>query len=192
MSEIIHKVLTEPVEKANDDGAYRFVISSEDVDLVGDIVVQAGLTPVSERIPAQVDHSGKMADMIGVWRNLQTRAKKTYADLHLFERGVSPMADMVRQLLDMKVQLAASIGFVPIDDEYEFIEGGRGIRFLRSILHETSVVVTPANPTALSVVKSHGFDPARLRTSAQPKSVHQNILRARSMIRRADKTLSIR
>ena len=187
MNDIVRKTIDATVEKAPDSEGYRFVISSEEPDLMRDIVVQSGLTPVADRIPAQVDHSGKMADMVGLWKNFVVRAKKTYADLHLFERGISKTADMVRVLLEQNVQLAASIGFVPLDDEYEFLDTG-GIKFLKTQLIETSVVVVPAHPQALSIIKSAGIDPALLRTSA-PKPSHQTILKARHVLRRADTTL---
>ena len=187
MNDIVRKTIDATVEKAPDSDGYRFVISSEEPDLMRDIVVQSGLTPVAERIPAQVDHSGRMADMVGVWKNFVVRAKKTYADLHLFERGISNTSDMIRMLLDQKVQLAASIGFVPEEDEYEFLDSG-GIKFLKSKLIETSVVVVPANPHALSIIKSAGIDPAALRMSA-PKPSHHTILKARHVLRQADMTL---
>jgi hypothetical protein len=146
------------VTRSPTSGLPRFVISTEDVDLEGDVVVQSGMAPVSDRIPAQVDHSGKMRDLIGHWENIKTQGKRTFADLVLFERGLSPIADMVRSLHDAGVRLAASIGFVPDYEEggYELIrdsanEWVTGIKFLKSTLIEASIVVVPANPGALSV-----------------------------------------
>ena len=186
---IVHKIFdTQSVQKSADGTGYRFVISSEAPDLVKDIVVQAGLTPVSERIPAQVDHSGKMEDMIGTWSNLKTVSKKTFADLQLFEPGISKMADMVRKLLDQKVQLGASIGFRP--DEYEPLKSG-GYKFIKSVLHEVSVVVVPAQQEALSLVKSYGIDPERLRPSTSaPSETHKSLLRAKLAIRAAERRVS--
>lgn len=147
------------VTKSPRTGGPRFVISTEQVDLQGDIVVQAGLRPVAERIPAQVDHSGKMRDLIGWWDNITTSGKRTVADLILFDKGVSPMADMVRALHEAGVRMAASIGFhVDRDDptSYELIRDASndwvtGVKYLRSKLVETSVVVVPANPGALTL-----------------------------------------
>ena len=64
--------------KSTSDGRPRYVISTEQLDLQGDIVVQAGLAPVSDRIPAQVDHSGKMRDLIGWWSDIEVRGKPLY------------------------------------------------------------------------------------------------------------------
>jgi len=173
------------VTKSAKTGGPRFVISTEQVDLQGDIVVQAGLTPVADRIPAQVDHSGKMRDLIGWWDNITTTGKKTSADLVLFEPGVSRMADMVRALHDAGVRMAASIGFHP-DTEPGGVELIRdaandwvtGYRFNRSKLVETSVVVVPANPGALSVRsleigKSFGLDAQRFQTFVMSEASQQ-------------------
>jgi hypothetical protein len=141
------------------DGAFRFVITTETRDLMGDVVVQAGREDVSERIPAQVDHSGEMRDLIGYWTNIQTRGLRTFADLVLHAPGLSQAADMVRALLDAGVRMAASIGFTSIKREWirePDTDEGRitGIRFLRWKLIEASIVVVPANPEALSTAKS--------------------------------------
>lgn len=164
------------VTRSAKTGGPRFVISTDDVDLQGDIVVQAGLSPVADRIPAQVDHSGKMRDLIGWWDNIKTEGRRTLADLVLFDPGVSRMADMVRALHEAGVRMAASIGFHPDTGEggYELLRDPAndwvtGIKFLRSKLVETSVVVVPANPGALSVrsldiAKQFGLDAARYQS----------------------------
>ena len=198
------------VTKSPSTGGPRFVISTEQVDLQGDIVVQAGLTPVSPRIPAQVDHSGKMRDLIGWWDNVTTQGKKTYADLVLFPQGKSAMADMVRDLWEAGVKLAASIGFVPDYSEggYELIRDASndwvtGIKFIRSTLIETSVVVVPANPGALSVrsldiAQKFGLDAQGFRSFVMSDASqqllrgmprHDALARAAAAVQKADAVL---
>lgn len=147
------------VKEAGERDSWRFVISHENVDLMGDVVVQAGLTPVGPRIPAQVDHSGQMRDLIGWWDNITTEAKRTLATLHLIREGITWSADLVRSLLNEKVRMAASIGFVPDENAYELIRDEKnewvtGFKFLKATLIETSIVVVPAQPLALNVLKS--------------------------------------
>jgi hypothetical protein len=180
------------VTKSAKSGRPRYVISTEHVDLQGDIVVQAGLTPVGDRIPAQVDHSGKMRDLIGWWDNITHEGKRTLADLVLFEEGKGfAMADMVRALHDAGVRMASSIGFVPDFEKegegYEFILDSSknftgGIKYLRSRLIETSVVVVPANPGALStkaleVAKRFGFADAQKFSRFVMSDASQQVLR---------------
>jgi hypothetical protein len=140
------------VIKKQDDDSYTFVISSEEPDLIGDVVVQAGMKPVSERIPAQVDHSGQVKDLIGSWRNIRQQGKTTLADLSLFEKGISNTADLVRALLDAGVQMAASIGFTGRGQP--IAENKRGYMYPETKLIEASVVSVPCHPAALSVAKS--------------------------------------
>ena len=178
--------------KSTSDGRPRYVISTEQLDLQGDIVVQAGLKPVSDRIPAQIDHSGKMRDLIGWWSDIEVRGKKTLATLNLFKPGLSPTADLVRELHEAGgMRMAASIGFVPDYSEggYELLrdeqnEWVTGFKFLRSLLIEASVVVVPANPGALQtrsleLVKRlglPGLQPDRVNTFVT-SSASQQLLR---------------
>lgn len=168
--------------KAKADGVYTFVISHEAPDLVGDIVVQRGMKPVSERIPAQVDHSGKMADVIGFWDNLQVRGDHTTADLHLVERGVTKMADLVRGLADAGVRLAASIGFNVVKAEPL---KPRGYKFNESLLHEVSVVVVPCQPLAMQIAKQFQLE----HVLGDPENGLQSTLASQLRIKRASQAI---
>jgi hypothetical protein len=178
--------------KAKADGVYTFVISHEAPDLVGDIVVQRGMKPVSERIPAQVDHSGKMADVIGYWAGLKNHGEYTTADLHLVERGISKMADLVRGLADAGVRLAASIGFN--SPKAEPIKP-RGYKFHESRLHEVSVVVVPCQPLAMQLMKQYGIElpvePVRVldQEAAASGDVESAIRRAKLAILAVNRSL---
>jgi len=149
------KALSESTIKRLPGGGLEFVISHEAPDLVGDVVVQRGLRPVADRIPAQVDHSGRMADLIGYWDNFKTHGDYTTATLHLVDQGISKMADLVRALSESGVKLAASIGF-----QAKSMEPlrPRGFKFKESTLHEVSVVVVPCQPLALQIAKGLGVD----------------------------------
>lgn len=141
------------------DGGIRFVLSTDTPDLTGDVVVQSGLSLARDPLPAMIDHGGGMADLIGQWKDFSFSAHRTTAVLELLDRGVSKAADLVRDLYERGVQLAASIGFVPSEGKYELIRDPKnerviGIRWLESTLTEASVVVTPANPQALALAKS--------------------------------------
>jgi len=137
------------------DEPLTFVISSESVDLAGDVVVQDGMKPARVPIPAQTDHAGKVEKQIGTWRNFVRKGRQTLADLYLLPPGISPQADLVRALADAGLRLAASIGFAPnwakteeITDKDKHITG---FKFLETRLLEVSVVVVPAQPEALQV-----------------------------------------
>jgi hypothetical protein len=155
---LVTKETTVQRGESTEDGI-RFVLSTDDVDLMGDIVVQSGLSLSRSPLPAQIDHGGGMFDVIGEWKDFQIGAHQTTAALKLLKRGVSRAADLVRDLYKDGVQLAASIGFMPDWDAYELIRDDKneyvtGIKWLKSTLTEASIVVTPANPAALARAKS--------------------------------------
>lgn len=158
--ELVRKSTTVELSAPSTSGRHRFVLSTETPDLAGDVVVQAGRENASARIPAQVDHSGAIRDLVGHWENIKTEGKRTTGELVLVDKGISRTADLVRALLDAGVRMAASIGFQsvkrdlirePDTDDGRFV----GYRFQRWKLLEASVVVVPANPEALSFAKSH-------------------------------------
>jgi len=134
----------------------RFTLSTENPDLAGDIVVQAGLQPAYQPLPAMVDHGVDMGDLIGTWRDISNQGSRTSARLELLPQGISRSADFVRALHKAGVRLAASVKFLP--DEMEPIvakgAGARitGYRYLRSRLVEASVVAMPCNAEALQEV----------------------------------------
>lgn len=152
---VLHKTVQLDHTKKLSDGKYSFVISSETPDLAGDIMVQRGIKMVGERIPAQIDHSGRMRDVIGYWSDFKTVGRKTVAVLNLAEKGISRTSDLIRGLLDSGIRMASSIGFT--SDDYEPISNG-GRKFKSWTLQEVSVVATPCNPEALSIAKSLGFE----------------------------------
>jgi hypothetical protein len=141
--------------KALGDGRLEFIVSHEAPDLAGDVVVQRGIRAASPRLPAQVDHSGRMADTVGFWTDLKCHGDYTTATLNLVKAGISPMADLVRGLSEAGVKLAASIGFTSrsVEPRKE-----KGFKFNESTLHEISVVVVPCQPLAVQIAKSFGLE----------------------------------
>ena len=165
----------------NADRGIKFVLSTDQPDLTGDIVVQEGLSLSRDPLPAQIDHGGSMFDLIGEWTNIKFGTHQTTAVLKLLDAGISKAADLVRSLYESGVSLAASIGFVPDFSAYELIRDPKndqiiGIKWLKAALTEASVIVTPANPAALAVMKSVNFQsPPRVRQS--PEDSRAEVLR---------------
>lgn len=153
MDRLIHKIA-----EADKDDPLKFVLSTDDTDLVGDIIVQQGGISLSrDPLPAQIDHGGSMHDLIGSWKNLTIQTHRTVAQLDLMAKGTSPTVDLIHAVHAAGIRMAASVGFVPDDWEAiwdkkaEFITG---FKFLKAILTEASIVVTPANSNALQMAKS--------------------------------------
>jgi hypothetical protein len=200
MGHLIVKRAESAADTAGTDAGHpRFVLSTDAPDLMGDVVVQSGLT-IPDRLPAQIDHSGSMWAAIGKWIDVERDAHRTLATLALLPEGTSKAADLVRGMVQAGLRLAASIGFDPT--EWERItepktERTTGYRFLKANLLEASVVVVPANPEALAVAKRlgaprallalAGLEPAadaaaraRLRAAAALAQVNRALLTTRT------------
>lgn len=156
--------LIRKIAESTPDDPLKFVLSTDDVDLVGDVVVQrGGISLARDPLPAQIDHGGSIHDLIGSWKNVSIGAHKTTATLDLLPKGVSQTVDLIHALKAAGIRLAASIGFIPDGkDGWEAIwdkQGERitGFKFLKTILTEASIVVTPANPAALQMSKALKF-----------------------------------
>jgi hypothetical protein len=202
----VFKAATAAEGPATADGGIKFLISTEHPDLVGDIVVQSGMKAARNPLPAQIDHGGGMFDMIGAWKDLVIEVRggtpATVATLELLPPGISRAADLVRAIHAAGIKLAASIGFRPT--EYEPIKGKpdkdgyartTGYKFLKSVLIEASVVVTPANPRALQVAKSMGYEIAPPLPAPAGATWHERervLLRAKAAADAAQRVLPSR
>jgi HK97 family phage prohead protease len=134
--------------------SYDFVLSTQDVDRHGDIVVQDGLSIKQfEQNPIalfQHDHSAP----VGVWSNLRRKGKALLGTFTPVAPGTSKVADLAVALLEQGVLRAVSVSFIGTKKEYM---EPRGVRYLASELLEVSLVTVPANPNALRIAKSLGM-----------------------------------
>lgn len=138
----------------------RFVMSSQNVDRMGDIVVTDGLN-IDEfmKNPVGLLFHDSRTWPIGKWENLEKhlsgRPKRLEGDLVLLPGGGPVKAiDEAEWMLANGGIRACSIGFVPNWDTAELIktESGEwtgGIKWNQSELVECSVCAVPANPDAL-------------------------------------------
>lgn len=161
---------------ATDADTIRFRVSNEDVDAFGDIVVQRGLE-IPPTVPAVVDHAPHLEKSVGEWGQFERGDRETFATLRLLPAGVSRVADLVRAIHVGGFPLASSVHFDIARQDIEPItktEGGRqvptgGKRYNRGKVREISLTQFPANPSAVAVARSLGFDPAELAALSRPE-----------------------
>jgi len=144
----------DPVFKAGrqtEEDPMEFVLSDESVDRMGDVIRASGwnLTQFKANPIALFGHSHE--NILGVWENVRVEGKSLLGRLKLAKPGTSPLIDTVRSLIDQRILKAVSVGFQPIEAQPR--KGG-GYDFIKSALHEVSVVAVPANPSALALVKA--------------------------------------
>ncbi len=143
----------------SDDNPLEFVLSDESVDRMGDVIRAGGwdLKQFKSNPIALLGHDH--SSIIGVWENVRVEGKRLLGSLKLAKEGTSDLVDTVRSLIDQRILKSVSVGFQPIEAEPR--KAG-GWDFIKSALHEVSVVAVPANPNALAVAKAaYGEDIAR-------------------------------
>lgn len=145
-----------------DERAQRFIMSTETVDLYGDIVRQDGInTENFLKNPVALAYHNHTAP-IGWWKDvtrIKGRPKRTEGVLTLHAAGTTAAVDEIDNLLAASAIKACSIGFKPLDAEWILDAEGRntyGLDFVESILLECSVCSIPANPGSLA--KAAGGD----------------------------------
>jgi len=118
---------------------------------MGDVIrVNGWQTAAFEKNPiALFSHDNSLP--IGVWKNIRVEGKKLVGTLKLAKPGTSELIDTIRSLIDQRILRAVSVGFQPLEATPR--KGG-GWDFIKSALHEISVVSVPANASALAVAKA--------------------------------------
>lgn len=140
------------IEKSiNSEYDATFVMSAADVDRTGDTIdPKAYEDNEREKMIALWQHNHDAP--IGYWRHMRRKGKQFVGDLKL---ATTDLARMVKQLMDDDVPLMASIGF----QAKEFEPNKEGGYLFKSIdIYECSVVSVGANPAAIRIAKSYGYD----------------------------------
>jgi len=144
----------------------RFVMSAQDVDRDGDIIVTAGIdTTEFEKNPIMlVNHNPNLRG--GHWENFAKIGKRMEGDAVFKEAGLNPLIDEAAADVKAGILRGASIGFRPLTIKRREMEDGKpvyGYLIEASKLWECSVVTIPAQ--ALALVK--GADGDRLRLARE-------------------------
>ena len=136
----------------SDANPFDFVLSDQTVDRAGDVIKADGwsLSAFKANPIALLGHDH--SSVIGVWEDVKVVGKQLLGTLRLAKPGTSPLIDTVRSLMEQRILKAVSVGFQPIEANPR--KSGEGYDFIKSALHEVSVVAVPANPSALAVAKA--------------------------------------
>ena len=142
------------------DDPFEFVMSDESIDRVGDVIRANGwdLSDFQKNPVALWGHDH--ARPIGTWEQVRVVGKRLIGRLKLAKAGTSAEIDTIRSLVEQRILRAVSVGFQPIEAKPMKEKGG--YEFIKSKLHECSLVAVPANANALAIAKSFGADPAKV------------------------------
>ncbi len=143
-------------EQSKDD-PFEFVMSTDSVDRMGDIVEQDWSLETFRKNPIALfghDHDRP----IGVWKSVKKQGNRLTGRLELAKRGTSEFIDTLRSLVEQRVLRAVSVGFKPEKSEpLNEKDPWAGFRLSGNTLFECSLVAVPANAEALSLAKSLGM-----------------------------------
>lgn len=141
---------------------FVFVMSTAIRDRYGDIVEQDWNLKWFKKNPIAFwghDHDKP----IGKWLNVRVEDGKLIGRLALALRGTSEFIDTLWSMVEQRILKAVSVGLIPntmeaLDEE----DPWGGFRLSENELLECSLVGVPANPEALSFVKSMGDNTRKL------------------------------
>jgi HK97 family phage prohead protease len=139
----------------------EFILSDATLDRMGDVIEAEGwdLTDFEKHPVALFNHNNNFP--IGKWKNLRIENGALRGFLQLAKKGTSERINEIISLVEQDILRAVSVGFSAVESE-PLNKSGRGTRFKRMKLIETSLVAVPANPNALAIAKSLKTSPATI------------------------------
>lgn len=131
-----------------------FILSDATPDRFGDIVEPSGwdLTNFKRNPICLFNHDKNF--IVGSWDDVRVSGGALKGRLRLLPKGTSSRINEIRQLVEVGVLRATSVGFKPIESEPIYGSKGTGTRYTKSELMEVSLVSIPANPACLAIGRS--------------------------------------
>lgn len=138
-----------------DSGRFEVIISTADQDRQGEIVSQEGWDLAHYKNNPIVLWGHNYTGLpIGVTDSIELKDGKLVASGRFAPESANPFAQQVRRLYDAKILRSTSVGFIAKEME--------GNTITKAELLEFSFVPVPANPMALSLMKTASFDSVAL------------------------------
>ncbi len=138
-----------------DSGRFEVIISTADQDRQGEIVSQEGWDLAHYKNNPIVLWGHNYTGLpIGVTDSIELKDGKLVAKGRFAPEDANPFAQQVRRLYDAKILRSTSVGFIAKEME--------GNTITKAELLEFSFVPVPANPMALSLMKTASFDSVEL------------------------------
>ena len=156
------------------DSAFRFIVSTDDVDRMNDIIDQRGwVLRHFKRNPVVLfghDYGNLPVARGQKGREVWTAENKTMSVAEFPVRELYEFGYTVGQLVRAKFLKTASVGFRPL--KWKFVgdndsDRKGGIDFTKQELLEWSIVPVPANPNALQRAQSEGIELRTLKSWAE-------------------------
>jgi len=152
MNKIIYKSI---IKKSDDESRIiNAVISTEDVDHDGEVVVQEGIdTSEYQSSPIVLDRHNPDKHPVGKVISLNTKGGVTTASIQFTSKEENPDGYQTYRLYKGGYQTAFSVGLLPKEDDWR-----DGVRYLtKTVLKEISTVPFGSNPQAVAKAYKDGI-----------------------------------
>lgn len=146
----------------NDSRRVRVVVTTEEPDRVGDIIVTSGIKVENYRANPVVLLQHRADSPIARCVELDIKPGKMEAVAEFPAAGVDAQADRVLGLIRANVLNAVSIGVNPLEGGVEWVDARnpfKGMRYTLTEMLEFSFVALPMNPSALILRRALGEVP---------------------------------
>ena len=182
------------------DGEFELVISSENPDREGDIVIQKGIdfTNYWKNPIVLFNHNRDNILPIGYTTEIRLSEDEngvpiTIAKGRFASAEVNPLAQQIRKAWESKMMNTSSIGFINKEFEYNLNENGemaQGMTIKRSEMFEYSLVIIPCNsdankikkiPTEIDGVVMKDFISAMKSANYQVKTINTTDIKEKDM-----------
>jgi HK97 family phage prohead protease len=147
-------------QKAADAGI-PFVLSTEDPDRAGDVIIQRGwrLESFAKNSPCLFAHRNDF--VVGRWSGVRVAGKSLLGTLHLAPEGISDRVTEVVRLVSHGLLRSVSVGFLSRKSSPRKDATGAivGTTFEAQDLIEVSLTPVPCNPSCLAIARSLNTSP---------------------------------
>ena len=174
------------------DRKFLFVVSSEDVDLAGDVITVDGIDCENFLRNPVVLNAHDLSTLPIASSTSPAVSGKTLTAIAKFPRaGVSPASDQVAAAIRASLVKGCSIGFVPV--KWSFAKGNSsrpfGVNFHEIRLLEWSICAVPCNPACLLLgavdSQSASFSSSRNRPLGDDAKMAERLAEAQKFRRAA-------
>lgn len=140
------------IKQAEDSGTFEVVISTKDVDRQGESINPEGWDLTFYKMnPVVLWAHDYLSLPIGITEEIEVKDGKLIAKGKFAPEHANPFAQQVRRLYDLGIVRATSVGFIAKETE--------GNEISKAELLEFSFVPVPANPFALSLMRTNNLNP---------------------------------
>lgn len=138
------KDIIEGAKAASDSGTFEVIITTENVDRMGEVIKSDGWELDNYMKNPVVLWAHKHSDPIGIATSVERVNGQLIAKGKFAPKSASPLAQQIRELYDLGIIRATSVGFIEKEREGNLIT--------KAELLEFSFVSVPANPMCLSTL----------------------------------------